>query len=155
MLKEISEEKLRKLCYLAGVPLVGVYLRDQIPQGRPNKGLYIFNLDHGSSAVGTHWVGLFVTSREIYYFDSFGAPPPIEVMKFIERKKKTHKENGWIFQDINSSSCGYFVFLFGYYVAKYGNVEKFSDLFVNSTAANERILVRNLYNILSPLPHSP
>ena len=52
----------------------GVYSRDNLPD-ETKDGAYILNLDKLSmnSAIGTHWVALYVLSNNgVTYFDSFG-----------------------------------------------------------------------------------
>ena len=83
-----------------------------------------------------------------YYFDSFGAPPPVEIINFIKKKKGTHLFfNNFIIQDLKSSECGYFSLAFLLYM--YQNRQK-SDLkevfnefvnhFVDDTMKNDDIL---------------
>lgn len=41
----------------------------------------ILNMDD-SSGKGTHWTCLLISSNSSYYFDSFGLPPPTEVVNY-------------------------------------------------------------------------
>ena len=55
----------------------------------------IFNLDpHYKS--GSHWVAVFLNDikKTIYYFDSYGDPPPRQIKKFIDNTIKQSKELG-------------------------------------------------------------
>ena len=47
-------------------------------------GCYIINLQSSTSGLGTHWTALFIVCEYAYYFNSFGAPSPIEVCKFVK-----------------------------------------------------------------------
>ena len=33
---------------------------------------------------GSHWTCWFKSDKERYYFDSFGEPPPIELLKYLK-----------------------------------------------------------------------
>ena len=48
----------------------GVYSRDNLPD-KKNNGAYEINLDDYSD-VGTHWIALYVNTKTVTYFDSFG-----------------------------------------------------------------------------------
>ena len=47
----------------------GVHSRDNIPN-KINDGEYVINLDEYPD-IGTHWIGLYVFSKNIAYLDSF------------------------------------------------------------------------------------
>ena len=66
-----SNIKIKEILTLMTLNECGIYMRDdkfKTPSG-------IFNL-HPS--VGTHWV--MYTNK--YYFDSYGCPPPLNIMNF-------------------------------------------------------------------------
>ena len=57
--------------------------------------------------MGTHWVSLFVQTKEAIYFDSFGVEHiPKEINKLIGDKKI--KANIFRIQAYDSIMCGYF-----------------------------------------------
>ena len=49
---------------------IGVYSRDNL-QDKIKDGAYITNLDDYSD-IGTHWIALYLNSKTVTYFDSFG-----------------------------------------------------------------------------------
>ena len=66
----------------------GVYSRDNLPktmfQNEIKEGGYVINLDEYSD-IGTHWIALYINSKTITYFDSFGVERiPKEIKKFIK-----------------------------------------------------------------------
>ena len=63
----------------------GVFSRDNLPKKVDLRGSYIVNLDSKDGS-GTHWVACHVNRNEKYYFDSFGLPPPKEIVKFLGGK---------------------------------------------------------------------
>ena len=91
------------------------------------KGAYVTSLDH-SKNTGIHWVVLFVKSKEVIYFDSFGVEYlPKEIKKFI--KDKNIKTNIFRIQDYNSIMSGYFCILFIEFMFKGKTWNDFTNLF--------------------------
>ena len=63
----------------------GVFSRDNLPD-KIKHGAYVINLDE-YSGIGTHWIALYVNSKTVMYFDSFGVEHiPKEINKFINNK---------------------------------------------------------------------
>ena len=50
--------------------LKGVYSRNNLPN-KIKDGTYVINLDEYSD-IGTHWIALYVNTKTVTYFDSFG-----------------------------------------------------------------------------------
>lgn len=154
-----SLELLQRIAGQWKIPLINITLKDQIPQDEaPRNGLYIFNLDNlRSGPVGTHWTGMWCNDGGVAYFDSFGAPPPIQVEQFVYRRYPTYGFNNWVVQDLKSNACGFYVLAFGAFMArndKNGHksasttMNAFVNTFVDDTATNERILT-SVVNALS------
>ena len=89
----------------------GCYIKDELPE--LNKGFYVINLNGQS-----HWTCLCKDYDEYgnnyyLYYDSFGFLAPIEVEKSIERDNMGRKTEYFSMenqlQDINFTSCGFFV----------------------------------------------
>lgn len=62
----------------------GVCMRDQLPKRCPKNGCGILNLDTNDGS-GTHWVCWFKKGQKKHYFDSYGLPPPNELVRFLGR----------------------------------------------------------------------
>jgi hypothetical protein len=69
----------------------------------------IINLDPHYANGGTHWVALRISNIAplVYYKDSFGAPPPADIVKVI----KTPPARGFIYgnriyQGLEEENCG-------------------------------------------------
>ena len=63
----------------------GVYSRDNLPD-KIKDGAYVTNLDQYSD-IGTHWIALYVNTKTVTYFDSFGVEHiPKGIKKFIKNK---------------------------------------------------------------------
>ena len=48
----------------------GAYSRDNLPD-KIKDGAYVINLDEDSD-IGTQWIALYVNTKTVTYFDSFG-----------------------------------------------------------------------------------
>lgn len=53
---------------------------------------------------GTHWVSLYTKGKKIFYFDSFGAIPPEEVVVWFHDAKIIY--NDYQIQHFSSEMCG-------------------------------------------------
>ena len=63
----------------------GVYSRDNLPH-KIKDGAYVINLDE-YSYTGTHWITLYVDTKTVTYFDSFGVEHILkEIKKIIDNK---------------------------------------------------------------------
>ena len=94
---------------------VGVYMRDTLPskswdRNTPHFG--IMNLNKANQ-IGVHWVAWgYIPNNGIYFFDSFGADVPIELVKYLKTKEELAKNEGLIdrnihvVQKLGSSECG-------------------------------------------------
>lgn len=76
-------------------------------------GNYIVLITPNSSINAGHWVCLEVEKNKVYYFDSFGTPPPTEISK---KTKLPIYYNDKQIQDIDTNFCGQYCL----YFLKYG-----------------------------------
>jgi len=81
----------------------GVFLRDELPKVPREKEGGILNLDD-STGGGTHWVAWIKHANEKIYFDSYGLPPPTEVLKYLHRPVYYNTER---IQPANEVFCGH------------------------------------------------
>ena len=104
----------------------GVYSRINLPK-TIKKGAYVINLD-GYENIGTHWIVLFVKSKYVVYFDSFGIEHiPKEIEHAIGNKEI--KANIFRIQAYDSIMCGYFCIEFINYMFDGKNLIEFTSLF--------------------------
>lgn len=118
--KATSDFELKNYAHKLKIPqFQGVFMRDQLPHKMKDGG-YIINLDK-SSGDGTHWTGLVKRKGVYYYFDSYGFPPPQEVIDRICQQPDQDGINDNIrvlhisdnnVQDRNSNECGMFALWF-------------------------------------------
>ena len=65
----------------------------------------VLNIDHSDNE-GTHWTCLFVKNGASYYFDSFGFPPPLEVINYCKTGERFY--NTFRVQKSDEVICGHY-----------------------------------------------
>ena len=92
----------------------GVHMRDELTgklSGPRKNECGILNLETHLQT-GTHWTCWFKRGKERYYFDSYGEPPPQEMIKYLksvdelENDKPVIKRSAVTVQHDGSSECG-------------------------------------------------
>ena len=83
----LSNFDLERLAEFYHLPLVAITMKDELP-AKVVDGCYIINLQSSTDGRGTHWLGLFIYKTNAYFFDSYGAPPSVEIMKFVKKRKQ-------------------------------------------------------------------
>lgn len=90
------------------IPINGIFsIHDMPTKLTKRKGNYIFLISPPEHKQHGHWVALKVRKDKSLYFDSYGIPPPEEIVKI------SNTSNGIIFnknqiQKINENNCGLF-----------------------------------------------
>ena len=142
----LSNFELERLAKFYKLPLISICMKNELPNTVKN-GCYIINMQSSTQGNGTHWVALFVYQNNGYYFDSFGATPPIEITKFVKKRKGCHLlYNNFIIQDLKSENCGWYCLAFLIYM--YGKLQsdlkqvynEFVNNFLDDTTENDKIL---------------
>ena len=90
---------------------IGVKMRDELPsRAKINEcGVLNFNTHLQS---GSHWTCWYKRGNDRYYFDSFGEPPPLELLCYLktpselERDLPAIKCNAVTVQHDQSNECG-------------------------------------------------
>jgi len=87
----------------------GTFSKNNLPAKIGTKEMGIINLDDFGNP-GTHWVAYFNAPghKYVYYFDSFGLPPPEEVKRYLKTSHKQIQMNTGEIQQIDSIMCGYY-----------------------------------------------
>lgn len=81
----------------------GVLLRDELPGSPRVRECGILNLDD-SSGGGTHWVAWWKQGSAKFYFDSYGLPPPTELVRYLKSPVNYNSER---IQPDNEVFCGH------------------------------------------------
>ena len=113
--------------YQNGPRFNGVYSRDNLCD-KIKDGAYVINLDDYSD-IGTHWIALYVNTKTVIYFDSFGVEHiSKEIQKFINNKNIIANIFG--IQAYDSVMCGYFFIRFFNFMFKSNSLTGFTNLFL-------------------------
>ena len=72
----------------------GVFMKDQLPAQPKIPETGIINLDDHDGP-GTHWTCYGISPSNIFYFNSYGLPPPREFIKYVSKLKKDLKIPIW------------------------------------------------------------
>ena len=104
----------------------GVCSRDNLPD-KIKDGAYVIHHDEYSD-IGTHWIALYVNTKTMAYFRSFGVKHiPKEIKNFIN--DKNIKANIFRMQAYDSLMCGYFCIGFIDFMFKRNSLTDFTNLF--------------------------
>jgi hypothetical protein len=96
-----------------GVPLVGVFSKDDLPRVPRQRGGHTTNTQNsndsqGRPLPGTHWVALWIESdKEGVCWDSYGVTVPEGVKTFCKGVKVLYSTEQ--IQSLESRVCGYYV----------------------------------------------
>lgn len=174
----LTDVQLEVLCKKMGVPLAGIYFKNELPRKiEYNKG-YIINIQdshdgEGLENSGTHWTCMYITKYangnvEPIYFDSYGQPPPEDVKKFI--KTNTNKYLPYTTKDVQSlmsSVCGWYCCAFLYAITNaqmksgdlYQDVDQFLGLFEDLTKSADfkknEFMLKNFFRSEDPSKRHP
>ena len=107
----------------------GVFMRDNLPSFPKNKERAVINLD-GNIGAGTHWTCYDSSPEKILYFDSFGLPPPKELVNYLRKRYRFQdiKYNTFILQSFDSSICGQLCL---FVLKRLSDGEDFLDILLN------------------------
>ncbi len=116
-LHPLTDIDMKLFCIENKIPLIDIYLRDEeIPIIKAIDSAYIINIDSSKSIHnGTHWVGFIVKNYKCYYFDSYGYPPPREIIAWFKNKNPHNlfiQRNNIEIQESGTITCGYYVLKF-------------------------------------------
>ena len=114
----LSNIDLQFMCETLKINIKAITFKDLYHFVKPGNGCYIINLDDSTSGkYGTHWTGLYINNKTAIYYDAFGLAIPQAIKKFITKNKvsKTFFSIDQI-QSINSTTCGYYVLYFLYFM---------------------------------------
>jgi hypothetical protein len=120
---------------------VGVFSRNNTPYLKKNHSL-ILNLDDEEGS-GTHWVALCKKKdgSKVLFFDSYGYPPPQEIVDIYKKNKNKLVYSNNEIQDPTSIMCGYYCMMF---IREFYKGRDFYDFLysfdINNRNNNEKIL---------------
>lgn len=102
----------------------GVFMRDDLPRGKPWRNECMIVNQDSSGNSGTHWVCFVKTCNDVFYFDSFGRlPPALEVLEYLDGCRIYY--NARQYQRFNTIICGHLCLCFLYEYYKNGGNRRF------------------------------
>ena len=92
-------------------------------------------------AMETHWVATDIKGKNVFYFDSFSMPPPIEFVHYAKRiGKQIIFNSGHPIQELQSVRCGYYCLYFLNEIRKKSFYDVLSVFSLNDPMKNERFI---------------
>ena len=117
----------------------GIFSRDS-KDHLHKTGSCIINLDD-EVGNGTHWVATDIKGKNVFYFDSFAQPPPVEFVKYAKRiKKEIFFNSGHPIQELQSVRCGYYCLYFLNEIRKKSFYDVLKVFSLNDPMKNERFI---------------
>jgi hypothetical protein len=137
---------------------ISILCKDELSKVKikPNLNI-IINLSDADDSNGTHWTALYISHNlQPFYFDSYGAPPPKEIIKYLKPLKRKIAYSQTAIQDIISDRCGIFSLAFLLYMTKkhmlnephLNTFEKFLKQFDLAEQENNDYNLQELYKSL-------
>ena len=88
----------------------GCKMKDELSMQKPiDVECGVVNLNNHTQK-GSHWCSYYKTPTSRYYFDSYGEPPPVEVLKYLKSPEEYNlpviQRSAVIVQKDNSNECG-------------------------------------------------
>lgn len=70
---------------------IGVKMRDELGKSPRVKECGVLNLNTHLQS-GSHWTCWFKNQNQRYYFDSYGEPPPLELLEYLKTRREIVKD---------------------------------------------------------------
>lgn len=108
---------------------------------------YIINL-HNKGQSGSHWVSMVTSdTAQAFYFDSFGMPPPQNIVKILKDNFYKIYFNSKQIQDIKSEVCGYFTLGFIIYMRLFSQpsislMNNFAKFFKSKKLSDNDLIIK-------------
>ena len=117
----------------------GIFSRDS-KDHLHKTGSCIINLDD-KIGNGTHWVATDIKGKNVFYFDSFSMPPPVEFVSYAKRiGKQIIFNSGHPIQELQSVRCGYYCLYFLNEIREKSFYDVLKVFSLNDPMKNERFI---------------
>jgi hypothetical protein len=145
----LSNIDIEEICTKYNIKLNKVCAKDQLFR-LPLDGGYIVNTNNQDQA-GQHWIAFYVKDKHACYFDSFGAPPLVEVCQFLKKGRVKAIYNTSQIQNISDDHCGFYSIYFLYYFQHHKTknlvavLRQFTDQFVEFDTKQNVAILKSKY----------
>ena len=126
---------------------LGCFPKDKIPTKVSETGM-IINLNNDKEP-GSHWICFSAIPDQDYItiFDSFGTPPPEQLLKYARKASKKYNKpiiySSMQAQSTDQESCGWYcIYILTHLEKGYRLDELIKDFSPSSTAINEELLAK-------------
>jgi len=152
-----SNLELENIAEFYKLPLISVCQKDLLKNQRyVNNCYYIINSQSSGEGSGSHWTGLFLNKTTSFYYDSYGAPPNKEVLKFVKTYSNHLKCNNLINQSLNSDNCGFYCLCFILFMFYNKNdYNKFINLFDKDEYERNDLIIEGIFRAYIPSNKRP
>lgn len=137
--------------------IIGVLQKDRL-RDYPyvNNGFYIINNESSNVGSGTHWTCLYLNKNQSFFYDSFGATPSIDIVKYVKKYSRSFKHNNAIIQDLHSDNCGYYCVGFCLFMTrnKY-NYMAFIECFDEDEPPRNDLILEGIMRVYLPSKRPP
>ena len=140
MLKSTTDLQIAEWC--KSIPnFGGVLSNDEFATTVPynTRNVYVLNLENERQS-GSHWICINLRKKEIYYVDSFGICPTLEVSIWIQRSCRKAFYSKVDLQAYNKSSCGQYATYFAFNLTKRPLQSVIVKDFTNDPLQNEKVI---------------
>jgi len=132
----LSNSQIEELSVKMNIPLEEIIFKDDCPDKFKFNKSYIINLEDeydeaGNLQSGSHWTCLQINKYpngkiESMYLDSFGSPPPTEIIDCYKRTTgKSHlPHNTKDIQSLMSNACGWYCMAYLHFINNFSNRTK-------------------------------
>ena len=123
-----SNFELINLCNKYNVPLDAVIYKDQLKDyDEKTCKSFILDLHDSTDTTAGHWTGLYKNKdSEWVYFDPFGIIYPLAIKRFCKKNIEWNNEQ---IQSYYTGFCGYYCFLFLFYMSRGYDLKYIQDQF--------------------------
>ena len=128
---------------------VGTFSRTHITLSGKLPAIYIVNLDSYGSP-GFHWISIYVDSKSIKIFDSFGGnflndPKFASFINYCRNKNQKIESSPYVIQSAFSATCGLYCILFAMFMSRKHSYKDFISLFRNSSPQTNDIAISKFF----------
>ena len=129
---------------------IGTFPCNILPYVEENDSFSLVFNESRHDEEGSHFVAIFATKNDIYYFDSLGLKCENKyILSFLNSSGRKIIENKIQIQSYDSIFCGYFCLTFIIYMTKQYEYKKYFKMFCkNNLKLNDIIVVEMLLKMI-------
>jgi hypothetical protein len=124
---------------------LGVFARDELPSNIIKYPASLILNNEKKNQPGEHWIALFITKNNCYFFDSFGNRPQYyRLYSYLKKFSKKIIYNNQVIQDYDSHYCGHYCLYFLFLKSRGFGLDHIKRLFSKTDKNFNDLLIKNL-----------